>query len=114
MIWDWIMKLAKSKTPAQDIFRPSHPSAQFIKIRHIENVIVPEFHVSTFHTASRLVRPHGHKSLRFLPFRLIPIIQSLTTPQPTGTAKNQTRGQPGQAPERMRPELAPGSDHRLG
>ena len=42
-----------SQTPDQDIFRPSHPSARFIKIRHIVNVIVNEFHVSTFHTASR-------------------------------------------------------------
>jgi hypothetical protein len=52
--------------------------------------------------------------LRFLSFRLIPILQSLTAPNPTGTKKNQTCGQPCKGQERMRANLTPGSDHCLG
>ena len=47
-------------------------------------------------------------------FRLIPILQSLPTPKPGGTAKNQSREKPPKTQERMRAELASGSDHRLG
>ena len=38
------------------IFGPSNPPVRFIKTPHIENLIVTDCGVSTFHTGSQIVR----------------------------------------------------------